>query len=323
MKYNWDQFTFPLVNVVDAPTRFLAPTTPAVGTTTTRRGHTSIEVEAPPMKVSWIPEDVPVTRENLLAHLSVTEGERKYIWSIDQREPAWHRARAGRLTGSRVGAAASHNPYSTPANLIHEWLYVPVVDNAAMKHGRDNEGPSRDMYRQLKMKQNVPEKQQIEYAAPPTYLDEDFRQLDDVEYPEFSNEPYDIHIDVRGLVVHPTVCHYGYSSDGEIFETTDDKGLLEIKCPRKMYPQVPWMYYDQIQFGMYNLGLKWCDFWVWTPQQTSLNRYSFNEQYWEHDLHPKLETFYHDQFLPAAIEAIEKERAWKPEHAKRTKSFHI
>lgn len=212
-------------------------------------GNEPLPVE--PMKISWIPDHVEVTKENLLAYLNVTEEERKHIWSIDQRDPLWHLHRAGRLTGSRAGAAAGHNPYSSPQQLVHEWLYVPVTDNAAMKYGRDNEGGARDMYMEIKRRQNTPKKVAIEFATPPSYLDEDFRhvELQPVDPNQVSEEPYDIRVDVRGLVIHPVKTYCGYSADGEVFET-DDKGLLEIKCPRyKIYNEIPWMYYDQIQFG--------------------------------------------------------------------------
>lgn len=320
---DWSTFDFPTVGVIDAPTPFVAPSRPEAPVLAS--GTVSSVIESPPHAASWIPADVPVTRETLLNALVLGEEERRYIWSIDQREPAWHRARAGRLTGSRVGSAAGHNPYCSPEKLVHEWLYVPVVDNATMKHGRDNEDPARDLYCNVKRKQNRPYKQCIEFSPPPSYLDADFAHIDDVaplDPNTVSDAPYDIRVDVRGLVVHSTKPYFGYSSDGEVFET-DDQGLLEIKCPRRMYKEIPWYYYDQIQFGMYNLGLEWCDFWVWTAQQTSLHRYAFNRDYWEHDLLPKLESFYQDLFIPAAIEAIERERAWTPQTAKRTRSFHL
>jgi len=274
--------------------------------------------EKPPMKVSWIPDDVPVTRENLLNYLTVTEEDRMRIWSIDQREPDWHKQRAGRITGSRVGSAAGHNRYASPDKLIREWLYVPVVDNAAMKWGRDHEDPARDVYKSLRTNQFSSRKATIEFDPQPSYLPDDYKSIDNVvpvDPNEVSSDPFQIRVDVRGLIVHPTINWFGYSPDGEVFET-DDKGLLEIKCPRKMYDEIAWFYYDQIQFGMFNLGVKWCDFVVWTREATTLKRYAFNEDYWNHELYPKLETFYHDKFIPEAIVAIEKERAWDPKEAK-------
>jgi hypothetical protein len=209
------------------------------------------------MQVSWIPDDVPVTKENLLAALAVTEEERRRIWSIEQRDPEWLQHRLGRISGSKVGSAAGHNKYDTPDKLVKNWLYVPVVDNSAMKWGRDNEDTAREAYRQERLKQFEHGKYAIEFTAPPRYLPEEFRTIDNVTPVDpnaVSDKPYEIQVEVKGLIVHPTIHWFGYSPDGEVFET-DDKGLLEIKCPmRGPYPEIPWYYYDQIQFGMFNLG---------------------------------------------------------------------
>jgi len=118
---------------------------------------------------------------------------------------------------------------------------------------------------------------------------------------------------------------------------------LEIKCPsKKPYDEIPWIYYDQIQFGMFNLGLKWCDFYAWTPhagtklgKQYALTwlkmhdlrknpeRFAFNERYWNEELYPKLENFYMNKFLPEAIKAIEAQRSWTPQTARYTKKLHL
>ena len=42
------------------------------------------EVEEKPYDPSWIPEDMPVTRETLLASLQVTPEEREKIWNYAQ-----------------------------------------------------------------------------------------------------------------------------------------------------------------------------------------------------------------------------------------------
>lgn len=239
-KFDFSKINIPVVDISDEPesdpSTFGAPSGPAKGNTFVS-GSIVTTIEEPPMKVSWIPADVPVTRENLLAALQVTEAEREQIWKYDQREPEWHRARAGRITGSRVGSAAGHNPYCDPEKLVYEWLYVPVKDNAAMKWGRDNEDPARNLYMDIKRGQNQHVKKATPFERMPSYIEDEYRLVDTEAIPvdpnEVSDLPYDIRVDVRGLVVHPEKCYIGYSSDGEVTET-DDKGMLEIKCPRKM-----------------------------------------------------------------------------------------
>ena len=150
-----------------------------------------------------------------------------------------------------------------------------------MKWGRDNEALARDTYKSHRLNQFKDYKAVVEFEPPPSYLPREFQHVDivPVDPNEISSKPYTIDIQVRGLIVHPTLNWMGYSSDGEVFET-DDKGLLEIKCPQRMYAEVPHSYYDQMQFGMFNLGLKWCDFFVWMEQGYTLKRYAFNEDYW-------------------------------------------
>lgn len=59
---------------------------------------------------------------------------------------------------------------------------------------------------------------------------------------------------------------------------------------------------------MWQLGLDWCDFFIKSEKGSKLERFAFNQEYWDHDLFPKLEDFYMNQFLPAAVEAIQAQR---------------
>lgn len=74
---------------------------------------------------------------------------------------------------------------------------------------------------------------------------------------------------------------------------------------------------------MFNLGLKWTDFYEWTEKGTTLHRYAFNSRYWNECLYPTLEKFYMDQFLPEAIIAIKNSRDYDPVSAKFTKRLHL
>lgn len=125
-EYDWASM-MKTVNVVAAPPRSqtsgtkrayseTVPSMPSVPSVPS--GTVEVTMEEQPMKVSWIPESEPVTRENLLKYLEVTEDERRKIWSYDQRDPEWHIARYGRLTGSRAGSAAGHNKYVFASYLI-------------------------------------------------------------------------------------------------------------------------------------------------------------------------------------------------------------
>lgn len=194
-----------------------------------------------------------------------------------------------------------------------------------MKWGRDHEDEARDLYKLTKQMQHQNGKIVIEFADAPSYLPEEFRIIDDIQPVDpnsVSDKPYNIDITVRGLIVHPTMNWMAYSPDGEVDET-DDAGLLEIKCPRRIYPEIPWYYYDQIQFGMFNLNKKWTDFFVWTKSAQTLKRYPFNTKYWEKCLFPKLKEFYFNKFIPEAVIAIKKERDPVEREKRYTKRLHL
>jgi hypothetical protein len=304
------------VNVVDISDKFKESTTSDLLEATASFQPGTIELiyeSKPDFTCSWLNAEEEVTENNLLKALEVDEARRKYIWSIDQKEDDWHKERRGRLTGSRIGSAIGNNPYQTPEKLIHEWLYVPVLDNVNMKWGRDHEDEARQFYKLLRESHHHNQKKIIPFDPPPSYLPEEFRTIDHPDYitpvdpNAISDKPYHIEITVRGLIVHPVHNWMAYSPDGEV-EETDDSGLLEIKCPRRMYKEIPWYYYDQIQFGMFQLKKKWCDFFVWTKSQQTLHRYQFNPKYWENFMLPRMTSFYFEKFLPAAVIAIQKER---------------
>ena len=180
------------------------------------------------------------------------------------------------------------------------------------------------MYKEYKLRQNRPIKQLIEFEPPPKSLPEDYRHIDmqPIDPNDLSDKPYELDINVRGLVVHDKWSWLAFSSDGEA-NSLGDKYLIEIKCPKAPYTEIPKYYYEQVTFGMQLLGLEYCDFIVWTPEHFSIKRFAFNADYWESYMFPRMEDFYMNKFLPAAVEAIENERNYSVETAKRQRILHL
>ena len=106
----------PKVNVISAPVEVYEPLTPSEPKE--KRDYGTIEITKSDFTCSWISDDIEPTEESLLRGVFVTEKDREDIWSVDQKKELWHRARRGRITGSRVGTAAGHCPYSTPDKLV-------------------------------------------------------------------------------------------------------------------------------------------------------------------------------------------------------------
>ena len=121
------------------------------------------------------------------------------------------------------------------------------------------------------------------------------------------------------------------SPDGIIVDSTQAEGrqndILEIKCPysgRTMTPEVACQeankfcsslvdgqailkklhnYYYQIQGQLVITQLPWCDFVIWTPHGTSVQRIERDENLWK-QMYSKLKAFYHENLLPQLADPV-------------------
>ena len=101
-------------------------------------------------------------------------------------------------------------------------------------------------------------------------------------------------------------------------------GLLEVKCPYKAYAEKRTVsmacqdhgnfccpvtdgviqlkrqhaYFYQVQGQMAICHLPWCDFFIWTGQDTFLERVPFDGAFWNDTVLPKLLHFYATSSLP-------------------------
>ena len=128
-----------------------------------------------------------------------------------------------------------------------------------------------------------------------------------------------------GLVVYKKEPVLACSPDGKVFDAGCSKpfGLLEVKCPETKFLVTPLdacsdasfccqniggkcklkvthPYYAQIQGQMGITGADGCDFVVFTKKGMSIERVSFDPQYW-HELEGKLLYYYCTHFIKFAI----------------------
>lgn len=156
-----------------------------------------------------------------------------------QGSEAWHQARLGKVTASRVadviartksGPAASRKNYL--AELVAERLTGQPTEgfmNAAMKWGIDTEPQARAAY-------------------------------------EFFS---DLTVEEVGFVEHPTIAMTGASPDGLV----GGRGMVEIKCPNTathidtlLTGTIPGKYMTQMQWQMACADRAWCDFVSFDPR---------------------------------------------------------
>ena len=161
------------------------------------------------------------------------------LLEITQGSDAWHQARLGKVTASRIadiiattksGYSASRANYE--AQLICEILTGKPAEsftNAAMAWGTETEPLARAQY-ELKTGNMV-------------------NQI--------------------GFVVHPKIEQAGASPDGLV----DNDGLIEIKCPNTsthldtlLSQKVPSKYITQMTWQMLCTGRKWTDFVSYDPR---------------------------------------------------------
>jgi len=158
---------------------------------------------------------------------------------MEQRTGEWFRARAGKVTASRVAdiIAKTKSGYSSSrdnymAELICQRLTGSVGEsfqNAAMVWGTNTEPLARAAY----------------ISAKGTGVEE------------------------IGFVPHPTIENAGASPDGLVGED----GLVEIKCPLTnthmnmiLEQEIPTKYHVQMQWQMACTGRQWCDFISFDPR---------------------------------------------------------
>jgi len=202
------------------------------------------------------------------------------LLEITQGSDAWHQARLGKVTASRIadiiattksGYSASRANYE--AQLICEILTGKPAEsftNAAMAWGTETEPLARAQY-ELKTGNMV-------------------NQI--------------------GFVVHPKIEQAGASPDGLV----DNDGLIEIKCPNTsthldtlLSQKVPLKYITQMTWQMLCTGRKWCDFVSYDPRlpdnlQLFIQRIELDEDYGK-----KLESEV-KEFLEEVNEKVEKLR---------------
>lgn len=125
-----------------------------------------------------------------------------------------------------------------------------------------------------------------------------------------------VQVNEVGLAVPKWDPKIGASLDGDVLlpDGRSSEGMIEIKCPERMYApldeytekvQQGWRppqghhkhiwptHYDQMQGCMAITGKKWCDYIVFclAENRVFVDRVWFNRQYWETELYPKIRTF--------------------------------
>ena len=210
--------------------------------------------------------------------------------------PLWYHHRRLRLTASNFGMVAKRRAKTPVAKAVKNLLYTRSMDSKAMRWGRVHEDDARQEYVQLLK----------------------------LSHPQAT-------VKLTGLIVDKHEPCLGGSPDGlvSIPKKVEPDGVLEIKCPhsaaeKQFTPQEACSlknfpcklvtgvreddidllrlkrkhnYFYQVQGLMAITGRPWCDFVVWTPKGLSVERISFDVEFWS-TVKPKLVDFHRRAILP-------------------------
>lgn len=164
------------------------------------------------------------------------------------------------VTGSKVAAVLGQCQYQTRESAIDDIVFKrSIPDNAAMKWGRQNEPNAREWYSQ--------------------------------------HTGYDVV--ESGILIPEWNPLIGGSIDGFVHSEGKLIGMIEIKCPQKMYSfdgqvGMPKNHFLQIQFYLAITELEWCDYVVWTPNKVVTKRVMRNKKYWDSYMYPGIQKFIYD-----------------------------
>ena len=188
---------------------------------------------------------------------------------MQQGTDAWHLARLGRVTASRI------------ADVL-----------ATIKSG---EAAARANYRAELVAERLTGKRQESYSNAAMQWGTETEPLARVWY----ESEVGVVVQETGFVEHPTIAMSGASPDGLVA----DSGLVEIKCPNTqthietmLAKRVPPRYTPQIHWQMACTGREWCDFVSFDPRlpeqtQIFIKRVERDEKYIRETLEPEVVRF--------------------------------
>ena len=225
-----------------------------------------------------------ITRDMQLQFVNklwLTADEIQAVQAHAQRSPAWFEARKGRISGSVVSNITGENPFTRPDGLLREKLWGSFRGNEATRYGTWHE-PVAEYVHVIACQTRDP--------------------LSTIAFP--------------GLIISGEFPWLSYSADG-IVSSGSSSFLAEYKCPfkqsfysgkKKGDANLPVYYRSQVQFGMMLLDLPLCEFLVWTPRATRIERYTRDDNYCKWMI-KKVNDFYFQRYLPLLVA---QEMGWLP-----------
>ena len=248
-------------------------------------------------------DQIKKTVEEFKKCLAVTEERAREI-EQDSREQRnsqlWFNVRRYRLTASHFGDVYRRKPSTPPDSLVLRIINKKSFTSPSTEWGISNEKAAISAYVQF-----------------------------------MKSRGHDIVVCGSGFLISSSHPFLGASPDGAVYDPTSAPhpyGYLEVKCPYAHRDKTPeeacssngfcstlqencdgtltlnlrknHVYYAQVQ-GQMAIGERpWCDFVIYTTKGISVQRISFDDDYWNKELLPQLISFYDNCIAPEIVSPV-------------------
>lgn len=220
----------------------------------------------------------------------------------EQRDsPLWQEVRRYRITASRFGEIVHRRDDTPPDRLVLSILEPRSFSTPATQWGIQKESLAIQEYQKFQHKHGLDA----------------------------------LTVGPCGFLISESHPYLGATPDGTVYDPSNigqPFGFLEVKCPFSQRDSTPVQacassnfccdlvshadgsqrlrlrkenrYYAQVQGQMAVGGRPWCDFVVFTNKGISVERVSFDEQYWDNTILPALENFYDHCLGPEIVSPL-------------------
>ena len=246
-------------------------------------GPNSVQPELPSSEVRHLCNEYKIGLKVCIEEINSIEEDTKN--QGDDPTGRWYLLQRCRLTSSNFGVVCKRRESTPVSKLVKSLLYhSSSLAVSSLRWGIENENNARRSYADEMAKIGVKKVGLIISHSKP-YL---ACSLDDFVEDESVEDRY-------GTVEYK--CPYSARELTPVEACKHVKGLFCKIENEKAKLKLNHNYHYQVQGVLGITKRKWCDFVVWTPKGTLIERIYFNPAFWENML-PKLESFYDNAILP-------------------------
>jgi len=196
----------------------------------------------------------------------------------------WLSLRREMLTASNFGTICRMRSTTSCATTVKAILYPPLIDNAAIKYGRENEEIAKKELA-LKLKKEI--------KSCGLFIDN--------ENPCLGASPDGL-IDNNGLVeIKCPLSAENFTAEEAIKTLPALKSIFDKKDLNKMNQNH--RYYYQIQGQLNITQREYCIFAIWTPKSMKILRINTDKIFWTNKMLPFLTRFYNECMLPEILDS--------------------